>query len=497
MLATLALSVVALSARPNFLFLFTDDQDLLLDSMVAMPSVRKNIQDAGVTMDNYFAHTPICCPSRSQTLSGRYFHNIRMDTPTPMACMHVNTSTDFQEHTFGRYLTDAGYTTGIFGKYLNMPGMDSADLCPTSKNTTAATPKGWDRFFAMCPDTCYFNCTFNDQGTYHKFNDPAYAGGSNYATSVMMNETLTWLKSLDGTKPFFAYIAPHAPHGPFSPAPWYVDTPIAAKVPRHPSYNYSATNHTWMVEGEPAIDDTFRDVLDTDYQNRLRTLMTVDDGFDILFQHLADSGTLANTYIFFSSDHGFHMGNFRLPASKSTVYQTDVRIPFYARGPSIPAGSHQYEHCGLPDLAPTILELAGVAVPDRMDGRSMKQIITTTEAVAWRDRYLVEFLSNHYSVVSLEGHRDGAPNNTFIALYMNTTQAPFTSVGSGHLMYAEYADVVLDYNFESKAYAAELYDLQADPWQLNNIYASSTQTLRDSLHTELRKEWACVGAECS
>lgn len=117
--------------RPNIVLFLTDDQDLLLGGGLPLPEgqngtplkkTRELIAEKGLTAKNFFVHTPICCPSRSELLTGRYFHNIKTNHLATLSndidCMHVNESL-VNDLTFARALQVSGYAVGLFGKYLN------------------------------------------------------------------------------------------------------------------------------------------------------------------------------------------------------------------------------------------------------------------------------------------------------------------------------------------------------------------------------------------
>ena len=165
------------SSTPNIVFILTDDQDTMLGSMEAMPFTRA-LTAVGVNLTNFFAHTPVCCPSRSELLTGRYFHNIRNRANNSAAphtseivsednCMHVNASMGAFEHsTFAVALQAKGYRTGspftdvdscshahlagMFGKYLNTGGMQHICPKPVGKGELKV-PAGWTDFLGACP----------------------------------------------------------------------------------------------------------------------------------------------------------------------------------------------------------------------------------------------------------------------------------------------------------------------------------------------------------
>ena len=473
----------ATAAQPSFIFVLTDDQDLLLDSMEAMPFTRSLLPKAGATLERFHAHTPVCCPSRSELLSGRYFHNLKLAHAADdhMSCMHVNADDNFQEHlVFARALNDSGYMAGYFGKYMNAGGMKH--VCPekAGKPAKLAPPKGWDAdggWLVMCPDTCYTDCAFGTPTGLRTFDDPTFANGSNYATSVIGNATLAWVRSrLAAGSPFIAFAATHAPHGPATPAAWYAHTTFGnvSGVPRTPAFNYKTSNHYWMVDTQPAVTSEMEVYLDGFYLDRWRTLLSVDDIVREAHAAVHDAGRMDTTYFVYTcaqresnpqppgparpacwsgdwhfaprrSDHGLHMGQHRLGACKRTPYDVDVRIPFYIAGPGIAPGGRFDFMASMVDIAPTLIDLAGASAAAKkrgleFDGRSMAPLLRGG-STAWRDAVLVEYAAteaagkvnaDHY------GHIKDVSNNTFAGLRLRNATAD--------LAYFETFDAFADWN---------------------------------------------------
>ena len=170
-----------------------------------MPRTRSTMEEKGAMANNMFIHTPICCPSRSELISGRYYHNIK--TTHPPACMHVDENL-VNNNTFAKYLAEnAGYTVGMFGKYLN--------------NVPNFVPVGFDAWMANGGGN-YIAPSFATNGLewlgiqdgHTQFsNDPG-----NYTTAVVGNVSIAFIKrAVAAGKPFFAYVAPKAAHEPFNP----------------------------------------------------------------------------------------------------------------------------------------------------------------------------------------------------------------------------------------------------------------------------------------
>jgi N-acetylglucosamine-6-sulfatase len=225
-----------MTGSPNLVFFLTDDQDQKLggsfpmhNSVGPMPKTQKLLVEAGTMAENWFIHTPICCPSRSELVTGRYYHNLKQQGG---GCMHINEGLVNNE-TFARTLSENGWTVGMFGKYLN--------------NNPKLPPIGIDAYFTNGGGT-YNSPQFDtkgvsDLGPWH-VPDGGHVFKGNYTTSVVGNMSIAWIRKVaKAGKPFFAYIAPKACHEPFTPAPWYADhwaDEWPAQEPRPVSWNCSA-----------------------------------------------------------------------------------------------------------------------------------------------------------------------------------------------------------------------------------------------------------------
>ena len=293
----------------------------------------------GANFTQFMAHTPVCCPSRSELLTGRYFHSIKEPSFKPSGCMHVST----EENTptgdplpFASALKKIGYATGMYGKYLNSGGMGKICAAPVGDGSLHV-PTGWLDYLGACPDTCYVNCNYNRNGQSAWFTNASSTEGSNYGTSVIGNASLAFAKrAMAANWPFFVYIASHAPHGPATPAPWYADLYSTPDViaPRTPAFNVSSPDKHWIVATQPKLTAEYTSSkIDDFYKNRMRSLRSVDDIVADLHNAVKAAGQLDRTYFFFTSDHGLHMGQFCLGPCKRQPYDTDLRIPGLAIGP--------------------------------------------------------------------------------------------------------------------------------------------------------------------
>lgn len=402
------------SARPNIVMFLTDDQDQTHGgsfpaalSATPMPKTKKLMEDGGLGADNFYIHTPICAPSRAELLTGRYFHNVKqVGGKGYCAGMHIN-STLVNNNTFARILSEeAGYTVGYFGKYVNEAPDD--------------TPPGFDAWFAngggsyIAPKFRVANVDGLPDGDVQFTN-----AAENYSTSVIGNYSIAWInKVAKQGKPFFAYIAPKAPHEPFNPAPWYAeawDESWPDHEPRDATYNCSfesRRNHHEPIPSVPLLTENSARMVTGVFKNRWRTLMSVDDLISDVFDTIDELGLRENTYFFFTSDHGFQMGNFNMVMDKRLVYEWDTKIHLLVAGPGIKPGSRMTQAATQVDLAPTFLGLAGVAVPGTMDGKSLVPFLLDSEA------QITEHARNHLEALGdLQVYHDEWRQEVFIEYY--------------------------------------------------------------------------------
>lgn len=385
--------VIGSSAQhPNIVLIITDDQDQKLGASFPvtdpggaspMPNTIELVQKKGATALNSYVHTPICNPSRSEILTGRMFHNLKLLGPYPTDddYMHVDES-KVHDYSYARRLSEsaANYSCGLFGKYLNaMPYRNKASSDEPATATEGdinidadlppVVPRGWSAWLANGGGD-YIAPSFAVSGVPGvKDSSNFQTGPDNYTTSVIGNLSIAWISEHVATNPnvpFFAYIAPKAPHESFLPAPWYIDywDPSWPSIePRPPPWNSSSearANHPSDVATMPLLTQEAADVVTGVFQNRWRCIMSVDDLVAGVVTTLQELGVLEETYVLFTSDHGFMLGEFNFVMDKRHVYDWVMRVPFLAMGPGIEPGSEFEPATMLTDLAPTILDLAGV-----------------------------------------------------------------------------------------------------------------------------------------
>ncbi|MFH4975295.1 hypothetical protein AB6A40_002004 [Gnathostoma spinigerum] len=230
-----------------------------------------------------------------------------------------------------------------------------------------------------------------------------------YFTDLIANDTILFIqrhRRKHPLKPFLAVLSFPAPHGPEDPAPQYSHLFPNVETHRTESWNYAPNpDKQWLLQHtgrmEP-IHVVFTDVLQ---RRRLQTLQSVDHSIQRLMNELRELGELSNTYIIYTSDHGYHLGQYGLVKGKNMPYEFDIRVPYFIRGPGIPRNLTIRNPVLNIDIAPTILDMAGVDQPDFMDGRSLLPLIheqgrtqgkhqravrRSKTPVEWRDTVLIE-----------------------------------------------------------------------------------------------------------
>ncbi len=467
--------------KPNIIFLFNDDQDITLGGITPM-AFTQQFMKKGIKLDNFFVNTPVCCPSRTTLLSGGYPHNWHTING---GCMHMDvTNTKFEQSTIGVYMKSLGYTTGMFGKLLNPNG-----VAPYCKKEKSQPLPGFDSYVTMCNDNRYFGNTFTRNGTFMESGKEP----KDYLTSIIGNNSAEFVEwSLQADRPFFAYIAPHAPHVPATPAPWYANEYADRKAPRTMNYNYSAVDHHYVIRSQQPLSMKESDEVDDLFRDRWRSLLSVDDITKKLYSLLEKYNQLDNTYFIWTSDHGFQLGQFRLPSCKLQPYDHDIRVPFYITGPGIQPQQTMSFVAGIVDVAPTIIDLAGGKIPERMDGHSFAGLLKH-EPVPFRpnqDKHMIEYwtLGN----VIRYGHYIDMPNNTYIGVRLvndtfNYLYVEFYANGKEEL----FNDDPLEY---------ELFDVSKDPYQMRNLYGTKDEDkeLVKELHEYIHKQVTCKGqGECT
>jgi arylsulfatase A-like enzyme len=435
--------------------------DLDSKSLRFMPAVDDQLIAGGTSFSNFFATTPLCCPSRASILRGQYAHNHGVLRNTgDNAGFAAFSAAGEEQQTLATMLDGAGYATALVGKYLN--GYSSSGPQQTY------VPPGWDYWVAGIDHDAYsgFNYALNINGEITQFGER----DEDYSTDVFTRYALDFLDQSSGAgQPFFLYLAPYAPHSPMPPAPRHKGMFNGATAPRSPAFDErNVRDKPQWVRQTARFSDARISRIDEEYQRRLESLQAVDDMVSSVEQRLQETNALGSTYIFFLSDNGMFLGEHRQPHGKDAPYDPAARIPLIVTGPTVPHGATVNQLALNIDLTPTIAELAGLSPPDFVDGRSLVPILDG-DSSTWRRMALLEGFGNETE--SLENSEPATP--------------AFRALRSENVLYVEY-----------ETGERELYDLRRDPDQLANLAHDAPKTKLRALSHELDALSVCGGAGC-
>jgi N-acetylglucosamine-6-sulfatase len=429
----------------NILFVLTDDQRydaagfLHGQSFIKTPTLDA-LASTGVYLPNAFVTTALCSPSRASILTGMYAHHHRVvdnDSPVPEGLLY-----------FPQYLQHAGYETAFIGKWHMGGHIDRPQ-----------------------PGFNYW-VSFKGQGSYLPNSDGLNVNGKyvpqkGYITDELTNYAVDWLRGRSNNKPFMLYLSHKAVHAEFIPADRHrgryqsetfvppktmnpknvEDAPMWVQNQRNSWHGVEFPYHSRLDIGEY-------------YKRYAETMLAVDEGLGQIIDLLKARGWLNSTLIIFMGDNGFAFGEHGL-IDKRTAYEESMRVPMVMHCPELfKASTVVPQVVANIDIAPTILEAAGLKAPEYMDGKSFISVAAGKTA-AWRDFLLYEYYWE-----------------------WAFPQTPTTfALRSDRYKYIHYYGL-WDLN--------ELYDMKADPSESRNLISSTehqevVRRMREELFSILKK----------
>ena len=459
-------------SRPNIVFVLTDDLSGNLLTPRFMPNVWA-LSREGTSFSNYFVTDSLCCPSRASIFTGRYPH----DTGVFSNSGQHGGYDAFMDHgdqlsTLATDLQAAGYRTAMMGKYLNR------------YKTYDPRAPGWDVWDVAGWGYPEFNYTLNENGRRVFYGGPNDPGHDNYLTDVLSSLATSFIRDTVQShpqQPFFLEVATFAPHQPYTPAPKYSQLYPALRYPRKPSFDAPSTNPPAWLRGRSALTTSQLAEITKDFRLRAEDVKSVDDMVGAIVATLRSVGALSNTYLVFSSDNGYHMGEHRLAPGKLTAFDTDIKVPLVVVGPGVLPYYESPLFAQNIDLRSTFDAIAGTSPSEPVDGRSLMPLISTGTGPPgplknWPEGALVEHRGPVLDVDDPDYQSPASAN-----------PPSYEALRLPGALYVEYAEG-----------GREFYDLGTDPYELDNTYPSLSAARKTALHNELVGAANCHdAAECA
>jgi N-acetylglucosamine-6-sulfatase len=425
----------------NIIFILADDHRY--DAMGFMNKISglqtpglDRMAKEGAHIRNAFVSTALCSPSRASILTGQYAHThtvVDNDAPLPANLTF-----------FPKYLQQGGYQTSFFGKW-------------HMGNTDDQPQPGFDHWVSFRGQGVYYNPVFNINGK--QVRQPE----GSYTTDLLTDQAVDWLNKRNKQKPFFVYLSHKGVHAEFQPAKRHAGRYKNLPVNCPPSMYLTATDSskTFGIVNAPSTRVNYKDIpqwvrnqryswhgvdfmyhgqipFDEFYHLYLETLLAVDESVERVVNWVKENGLANNTMVVYMGDNGFSFGEHGL-IDKRHAYEESMRVPMLVWAPGMVQPNSVVDRVVMNvDVAPTFLELAGVARPSQMQGYSFTQLLRGNTAGWKRDKVFYEY----YWEASFP-------------------QTPTTfAIRSDRYKYIYY-NGVWDIN--------ELFDLQADPYEMNNL----------------------------
>ncbi len=484
--------------RPNIVMVMADD--MRVDDLRFAPHVRRLLGRHGVTFQNSFSPYPLCCPARASFLTGVYAHNHGVywhEKPYGYAAFD-------DSRTLATSLRAAGYRTAFIGKYLN--GYGPATSKVSGGPSWRYVPRGWTDWVGAFENPgvrgihggtyYYFDTPYNVNGTV----DNSYRG--RYQTDVVGDFSVDLAHRYHGSaRPFFMYVSYVAPHhgAPGEPDdPHRVHTTDGVfddfSTPARPDWVKGRFDHLirrpsgMPRDGGPAEADVSdkpsffrrlpeltrreRVALTQVTRQRAEAVYVMDRQVGRLARELKRTGEWEDTVFMFTSDNGYFLGEHRQRTGKVRAHEPSLRVPFLVTGPGLRDGSDRYDPITTVDISATVVELAGARPPRRPDGTSRVTTLRQGDQ-GWTVPVLTEATHTLRAPRTAPGF---AKHEARTSIGLRTPRYSFTVYKNG---------------------VGELYDLENDPQELDNVFDDPDHRATRELLT--RAWWElkdCAGRTC-
>ena len=497
-----------------------------------------------LSLQNSFSTTPVCCPSRSSIYTGKYIHNLGVHNNSGGSggCASLDWQEGPERDNIAHHLSSLGVKSSFAGKYLNnyglgsnnnsafaMPGCmnvtrnrEESGMDITCSSTIDHVPRGWDNWHGLAGNSVYYNYTISNNGVAEEHGD---SYGDDYLIDLVKNRSLAFMEDMvaEGS-PFFVAASVPASHEPADPAPQHAGYAEGIKAPRTPNYNAVMDDGRHWMAGEglnidgKGMNASVASFVDLLYRRRLATLQSVDDMIEEFVTKLDDLGVLDNTYIIYTSDNGYHLGQFGIPLDKRQPYESDLRVPMFVRGPGIPQNVTLGNSYALNvDLAPTILALAGATREQiekaAFDGRPLDRLLKTGETDRGKE-FLVEYNGESWDGCTAFLRPDGiyldevddgvmcglrGPHAYRTEPRWNGTDTWSSIQDNSNNTYACVRAIDGESDFQLCEWISgeiEAFDLATDEFQMKNLAVGMAEDELSGWTDKIEKLRSCAGATC-
>lgn len=483
--------------QPNVILFLTDDLDRKL--MPYMPFTRHYLRDKGAMFDRYYVEQSTCCPSRATILSGQYSHNHGVLGNHAPEGGFLAWRGHGETRALPTWLKARGYRSALLGKYLNEYPYPASYAYAPNRDKKAArryVPPGWDSWVSPVRGDSYsqFGYGLNIDGRVDTATRPNYLDGDLGRRLTSMIGGADGMDFREGGK--FAYYSSYSPHTPYGHPARFDSRFKNVHYPHVPSFNEDDVTDKFGISRHRSrlVERGFRRI-DRNFRDRIRSVQVLDKTVKRTVQQLRAQGTLDNTYLIFTSDNGYNMGEHRLNSAKYNQFQETVNLPLFIRGPGIKPGTVVEDLAGNIDLAPTIAEMTGATVPYPVDGISLLPRLTGAVPSLDRDALLIS-----RGLVPMERQAlsplDEVPESKVFSP-KRAQAADFNGVVTKRWKLVDYVN--------SSHY--ELYDLRNDPYELKNqlpygaasynVMLPPKQKVVRILQADLKRLMSCAGSTCS
>jgi arylsulfatase A-like enzyme len=435
-------------AQPNILFIMSDDHAAhaitAYGSRINKTPHIDRIAAGGARFNHCYCTNSICTPSRATILTGQYAHRNGVST--------LNDRIDGRrDGLVQKHLQHAGYETAIIGKWHLGHGGE-------------ADPTGFDHWCVLPGQGAYHNPFMRENGHDRRF--------TGYVSQVITEQSINWLEQRDTSKPFALMCHHKAPHRPWTPGHdyqhlyenedipepdtlWddYANRAKAAEVARMRMEDLNETDLKQPVPPGLSVEEERRWRYQRYIKDYLRTVASIDDSVGSLLDYLDAHGLAKNTIVIYTSDQGFFLGDHNW-FDKRFMYEQSLQMPFLVRYPKeIPAGSVSDAMLTNTDFAPTMLDYAGAAIPDEMQGVSARGVFRGDVPGDWQQSMYYRYWMHGETAHNTCSHY-GVRTHRYKLIYYYAKPLGMSGAREELQLEPEW----------------ELFDCEQDPLELNNVY---------------------------